>query len=122
AGRTTALVRLELGPLIARLVALGPRVWEGQHPGPPGPFEPVPLRYEHAFGGPDFDANPAGTGHAPGSLPPRLEDPDRLLRARSDRLSPACFAPIAPSWPARSALLGTYDRAWRRERWPYFPA
>jgi uncharacterized protein YjbI with pentapeptide repeats len=121
-GRTTALVRVELGALVARLVALGPRVWEGQSPGPPGPFEPVPLRYEHAFGGPGVDANPAGTGAAPGSAPPRLEHPARLLRARSDRLPPACFAPIAPSWPARRALLGTYDRAWKRERWPYFPA
>jgi uncharacterized protein YjbI with pentapeptide repeats len=122
-GQSAPSVRLELGSLVARLVAIGPRTFDSSGvPGPPGPFEPVPLRYEHAFGGPGFAANPAGTGLAPGSPLPRLEDPDRLIRTRADRPLPACFGPIAPAWPARSALLGSYDRAWLRERWPRFPA
>jgi uncharacterized protein YjbI with pentapeptide repeats len=123
AGHTTALVRFSLGAVERRLVALGPRTWGANGiPSPPGPFEPVPLRWGHAFGGPGFVANPRGTGLAPGSPPPRLEDPDHLIRGRNDRPSPACFAPVSPAWPARGALLGTYDRTWKRERWPYFPA
>lgn len=123
AGRTTALVRFSLGAMERRLVALGPRTWGANGiPSPPGPFEPVPLRWGHAFGGPGFAANPCGTGLAPGSPPPRLEDPDHLIRGRSDRPSPACFAPVSPAWSQRAAQLGTYDRAWKRERWPYFPA
>ena len=122
-GRTTALVRLTLGPLSAQLVALGPRTWDrGGAPLPPGPFAPVPLRWKHAFGGPGHAANPAGTGFVAGSSPPLLEDPERLMRNRSDRPIPAGFAPVSPSWPARSALLGTYGRAWLKDRWPCFPA
>jgi uncharacterized protein YjbI with pentapeptide repeats len=123
AGRTSALVQIQLGALAARLVALGPRTWDASGiPSPPGPFEPVPLRYEHAFGGPGHPPNPAGSGFVAGTPPPRLEDPDRLLRTRADRPPPACFGPIAPGWAARRALLGSYDRSWQEERWPYFPA
>lgn len=123
AGRSTALVQLELGAVSARVAALGPRSWDASGiPGPAGPFVPVPLRYEHAFGGPGFPANPAGTGFVAGTPPPRLEDPDRLIRSRESRPAPAWFGPIAPSWAARSALLGAYDRPWREERWPHFPA
>ncbi|MFO0756956.1 MAG: DUF2169 domain-containing protein [Byssovorax sp.] len=121
--RTTALVRLTLGSLDATLVALGPRTWGANGiPTPPGPFEPLPLRWAHALGGAGHAENPAGTGIAPGSPPPRLEDPEHLLRSRSDRPAPACFGPVSPTWPLRASHLGTFDRAWKRERWPYFPA
>ena len=51
-----------------------------------------------------------------------LEDPDRLLRTRTDRPRPAAFGPIAPAWEARRARLGTFDAAWQRDLWPCFPA
>jgi uncharacterized protein YjbI with pentapeptide repeats len=121
-GRNTALVRVGVGSLSVRVLAVGPRTWDRDGtPGSPGPFAPVPLRYTHAFGGPGHAANPAGMGLPPGSPAPLLEDPDHLIRSRSDRPAPACFAPVAPSWPARASLLGTYGRAWREDRWPYFP-
>lgn len=108
---------------MTRLVATGPRSFDASGvPGPPGPFQPVPLRWENAYGGPGFLANPAGTGLTPGSPLPRLEDPDRLIRSRADRPPPGCFGPIAAWWPARTALLGSYGDAWQRERWPHFPA
>jgi uncharacterized protein YjbI with pentapeptide repeats len=122
-GEPAALVRLELGSLTARLVATGPRSFDASGvPGPHGPFQPVPLRWENAYGGRGSSANPAGTGLTPGSPLPRLEDPDRLIRSRESRPPPACFGPIAPWWPARTALLGSYGDAWQRERWPHFPA
>lgn len=122
-GRTTAVVELSVGPVSARLVAIGPRRWDKNGiPEVPGAFVPVPLRWKNAFGGPGFHANPAGTGLAPGTPPPLLEDPERLMRARGERPRPSCFGPIAPGWQARSALLGTFDKAWQRDRWPHFPA
>lgn len=121
--KPTALVRLEVGAVTATVAALGPRGWDANgNPTRPGTFVPVPLRYENAFGGAGYAANPAGTGFVPGTPPPRLEDPDRLLRTRQDRVSPACFGPIAPAWPARRSLLGSFDAKWRQERWPYLPA
>jgi uncharacterized protein YjbI with pentapeptide repeats len=122
-GRTTARVGVTLGSLAVQLVAIGPRRWNGSGiPGAPGPFEPVPLRWRNAFGGSGFAMNPVGMGLAATTSPPLLEDPEHLIRSRSDRPSPACFAPIAPTWPGRLALLGSFDRAWQRERWPYLPA
>ncbi len=121
--RTSALVALSVGALQARIVALGPRAWDASGtPTLPGPFSPVPLRWENAFGGPGLDANPVGTGALRGTPPPRIEDPDRLIRHRDDRPEPVCFAPVAPGWRARARLLGTYDETWLRERWPHFPA
>ncbi|MCA9628837.1 MAG: pentapeptide repeat-containing protein [Myxococcales bacterium] len=31
------------------------------------------------------------------------------------------FGPLHPLQPPRSQLLGTFDEAWLRDRWPYFP-
>ncbi|NUO49801.1 MAG: DUF2169 domain-containing protein [Polyangiaceae bacterium] len=36
--------------------------------------------------------------------------------------SPVRLGPVAPTDPARMALLGTFDDAWRNERWPFLPA
>lgn len=68
------------------------------------PAPPLPL-------GDDVHHDGAGPNDGP-----RLEDPDRLIRSRADRPPPACFGPIAPGWPARSALLGSYDKSWQDER------
>ncbi|MEZ4294664.1 MAG: DUF2169 domain-containing protein [Polyangiaceae bacterium] len=122
-GAAAALVTLYLGALRARVVALPPRAFGPDGvPRQTGPFAPVPLTLSRAFGGFAFAANPAGTGMADGSAPPLLEDPDRLLRTRADRPRPAAFAPISPQWDARRSLLGTFDAAWQRDRWPCLPA
>jgi hypothetical protein len=122
-GKSSALVSLSVGSLEVRAVALAPRVWgEGGVPEVTGAFEPVPLSYENALGGPGFAANPAGTGLQEGTLPPRLEDPARLLRTRADRPRPVALGPVSPAWAVRRALAGTFDRAWQRHRWPCFPA
>ena len=56
----------------------------------------VPLRYEHAPGGPESDDNPVGTSH------PSIVD-------SSDPQRPVGFGPIAAAWPARARLLGALD-------------
>jgi hypothetical protein len=56
----------------------------------------VPLRYEHAPGGPEQPDNPVGT-----SLPSLVDT--------SDPQRPVGFGPIAAAWPARARLLGALD-------------
>lgn len=83
----------------------------------PGPLQPLPLRYEHAYGGRDprnserrYEPNLTGVGYSARSrwhedlTAPQIEiDPD-YLETLSQRLTPAGFGPIAASWQPRIAL------------------
>jgi uncharacterized protein YjbI with pentapeptide repeats len=120
-GRNLALVNLRVGALTRKIVALGNRPG-GSGAGEPQPFERMPLRYEHAFGGPLSDANPVGIGYKTKRASPNLELPDRLVRGFVGSPPPAGVGPIAPAWAPRASKAGTYDAAWRKARWPYFPA
>ena len=137
----TASVRVEAGQrtLSKTVTVHGPRVWYrgalGVVPGPPALLTaPVPLLYEHAYGGRDDTdpaqplvewRNPAGTGFARdrarlvGQAAPALEDPAAPLSSRSP--APAAFGPIAAHWLPRSKLAGTHDEAWARTRAPVRP-
>jgi uncharacterized protein YjbI with pentapeptide repeats len=120
-----SLVRLRFGDKLDRsIAAVGPRRWDDLGaPTAPQPFDRIPLRFEHAYGGAGFDANPIGVGHGAraGDALPSLEQPGKLLRSSSDAPPVACFAPIPAGWPARMGKIGTYDDRWRATRWPYFP-
>ncbi len=111
---------------------LGDRTWSktlgiAVAPSEPAAFESMPLTYSRAFGGPEFAANPVGTGHksatdADGALRlPNVEDPARPITSPSDAPSAQCFAPLSPSWRPRARFQGTYDKRWLATRWPYFP-
>ncbi len=113
-------VTLGFGSSRWSLAAIGDRRWEGEAMSTPAQFERMPLTWERAFGGLG-KANPVGRGAA-GVLLPNLEDAHRLITETSDAPAPVCFAPVPREWPARSGRLGSYDAAWLRDRWPYFPA
>jgi hypothetical protein len=108
---------------------VGARSWErtirGVVPGAGSPVVPTPLVYEHAWGGPDDDRNPVGTGAAAdraalaGAPAPRLEHPGAPLSAK--RPAPAAFGPIGEGWAPRSSFIGTCDAAWRASRAPIRP-
>jgi uncharacterized protein YjbI with pentapeptide repeats len=116
-------VELRLGSLRRRLAVFGDRRWgDFGFEGKPSRFDKMPLRWERALGGPLSQANPVGRGFKTGVLVPNLENPEALLRSKDDRPAPACFAPVAPTWHARSSKSGTYDGAWLKERWPFLPA
>ncbi len=120
-----ALVRLELGDQIDKqIAAMGDRHWLGSAKmSEPDAFDSIPLRYEHAYGGKSVGDNPAGLGaDDPDGRLPNLEWPKRLMQSRDDVPPPACLAPLAPHWPVRADVRGSYDRRWREERWPFFPA
>lgn len=98
----------------------------------PRPFNRIPLVYERAYGGAAGEAfeerNPVGRGFcrdpesADGLRLPNLEDPRRLIQSPDDRPDVAGFGFIARHWMPRIAFAGTYDEAWRAERFPLLPA
>jgi hypothetical protein len=135
-------VSLRVGPVVKRVRVFGERRWYRAHASwkisEPAPFERMPLRWERAFGGiaaeqPDSPPeaemrNPVGCGFASSAEKdftdrplPNLEDPAALLASPHDRPTPACFAPVAPTWLPRRAFAGTYDETWRKQRAPYLP-
>ncbi|APR77237.1 Hypothetical protein A7982_02584 [Minicystis rosea] len=116
---------------VRRAAVMGDRRWQSAvvtlAPTDPAPFAKMPLVWERAFGGSGFDDNPVGAGlkgrAGADGVPrlPNLEDPSHLVRAPGDTPAPICFAPIPTTWKARWSRLGTYDRRWFEQRWPYFP-
>ncbi|MBI4954139.1 MAG: DUF2169 domain-containing protein [Myxococcales bacterium] len=123
-GANVARVALEVGPVGKVVVATGDRHWVSvAQPSEPAPFERMPLRHERAFGGPACGDNPVGVGAGAvkGTALPNLERPEALLRRAGEAPRPACFAPLAPEWPARAPQSGTFDAAWQKTRWPHLP-
>ncbi|MFO0550879.1 MAG: DUF2169 domain-containing protein [Polyangiaceae bacterium] len=119
------------------LVVCGERHWVdgpgGLVPSEPGPLRQLPLRYELAFGGPGYAANPLGKGFTGASAEhattkgerhqlPNIELADIRVRTPRDTPDPAGFGPLDGRWAARRARAGTYDERWLRERWPWYPA
>ncbi len=96
----------------------GPRRWDksllGISASKPAPLEPLPLRYEHAYGGVDpnhenqcYGANPVGSGFSQkgwrvkGMALPQIEIGPKFISGPSQRVAPAGFGPIAPYWEPR---------------------
>jgi hypothetical protein len=136
---TSLDVSLRAGPLFKRLRITGDRVWKAGVLGPrisePTPFERMPMSYERAFGGWDRAAaqpvdyrleerNPVGTGFAVreencvGMHLPNVEYPSHLISSWKDHPPPAGLNAVDCAWLPRRQLAGTYDDAWRRNRFP----
>lgn len=133
---------LKVGALSKTVRLFGNRHWQntsiGWQTSQPDIWEKIPLCWELAFGGfavakdnnpPEYEPrNPVGRGfigskerELDGRLLPNIEDPNQLIRQPTDRVTPCCFAPIAPAWLPRRAFAGTYDAAWQKNRAPYLP-
>jgi uncharacterized protein YjbI with pentapeptide repeats len=112
-----------------RVAVFGDRHWQkGLLSTEPGRFERMPLVYERAYGGPDFEKNPVGRGRQPSRelvdarvMLPNLEDSGDLVESPTDAAEPTCFAPVPPTWRQRASKLGTFDSRWLKRNWPYFP-
>jgi len=110
-----------------QLLVFGPRRWESRLLaaviGRPGPIDaPVPLIYEHAYGGCDpakpeqrYLANPAGTGFSLRGMRlkelslPQLEIGPGYITGPTSRPCPAGFGPLAPHWEPRCQAAGDID-------------
>jgi hypothetical protein len=136
-GRKEVEAGFRVGTLEKTVVVSGPRVWVAGFPvaiAGPVPFEKVPLRYEHAFGGGYEDAgkpvawpeNPAGVGFAKAVVDraplPSIELRSARYRSIKDRPAPAGLGFIPPGWKQRARFAGTFDAAWERTRRPLLPA
>ena len=147
-GRPTTdwLVSVRIGRIEKTVRVTGPRWWEHSEWGwrltQPAPCTEVPLRYELAYGGtvirklPDgqeekrvYPTNPIGCGYLAGEDPdperryaaPQIEEPDFPIQRITDEYRPVGFGPICRWWQPRSQKAGTYDDAWRNERFPAYP-
>ncbi len=133
--RSAAQVSIKVGAVEKQLHVFGDRHWTRAGGAvsvisDPRPFAEIPITYENAFGGKDFERNPVGKGVAPVSAAdgqtyhplPNIELPGQLVGAPGDRPEPAGFGPLDLLWPQRAEKQGTYDQQWLQERWPYFPA
>jgi uncharacterized protein YjbI with pentapeptide repeats len=120
----TLPVKFRVGEWEKSIAAIGNRVWKKglvrSKIGEPTPFTSVELTWANAFGGPGYDANPAGRGRKDGVLP-NLEYPTELITGTSSKPRPACFAPVHRTWKLRTRKTGTYGNKWLIERWPALP-
>lgn len=136
-------VLFRVGPVSKAARVVGERVWVRSAgavaPTKPLPFERMPLTYENAFGGWDrshddparhtFEPrNPVGTGfRGPGGVfedgirLPTIEDPAHPIERYGQIVPPTGFGFTSPNWQPRTALGGTYDEAWSKERMPFLP-
>ncbi|MFO0610941.1 MAG: DUF2169 domain-containing protein [Polyangiaceae bacterium] len=117
-------VKFSVGAWSKSLRVVGRRVFSdglaGAAASPPVPFSKMPLGWTHAFGGPGFDANPAGKGVDSAELP-NVELPGAPVRSRGDRVEPGGYGPINPAWPLRAKKLGkNYGAEWKKERSPFY--
>lgn len=127
---TQMAVEFAVGGLRKRLTVLGDRHWEWSNDGPvftsPLPFTRMPLTWDRAFGGPDFAANPMGTGHgaraalAEGRVVrlPNVEDAADLILDAEQTPKPVGCAPLDVMVPARQRYAGTYDDDWLKRHHP----
>ena len=134
-------VGLRVGDLSKMIRVFGDRFWDfgviRDRITTPHTFEKMPLVYERAFGGEDCESeekkrsvearNPVGCGYRgkaskEGVHPlPNLENPLALISRESDRPQPACFGFVGRNWKPRVDYIGTYDEAWRKNRFPLLP-
>ncbi|MFO0546853.1 MAG: DUF2169 domain-containing protein [Polyangiaceae bacterium] len=88
------------------LEIVGPRHATSSWPNAqPTTFTKLAVSYDHAFGGPNYELNPVGTGK---DADPRGRIHLPCISYPADAVQvfePAGFGPIPATWPARTALL-----------------
>ena len=139
---TEMRVGLRVGPIEKELQVVGARAWYvsgGSRCGltRPEPFEAMPLRWERAFGGADYETdpdnpleeprNPVGRGVVSdpveliGTEGPNVELPDDPVTSQRSRPAPAGFGALCRNWSPRRGYSGTFDEQWMEERMPLLP-
>lgn len=89
------------------------------------PFTELALDWRHAFGGKGCEDNPEGmalVAEADGRIPvPRIQYAAYPILTPHGRSEPAGFRPLDAQHPRRLSLLGSFDEAWLKTRWPHYP-
>src|SRR5262249_32777117 len=124
-------VLVRVGPVQKALRVFGARVWYkgliGLSPGPSASVESVPVTWELAYGGSDFEdpkhpleesRNPVGRGLVRDSSKlenkpaPQIEDPRALISGPRSCPAPAGVGAIGRHWMPRRQYTGTMDARW----------
>jgi hypothetical protein len=132
-------VSLRVGRVHKVIRVVGNRRWKrglfGLKPSAAEPITELPINYERAYGGYDqtdpdpkmqrIDSrNPVGCGvvarskNRLGKALPNFE----YSRGKLEKAGPAGFGALDSHWSPRRELAGTYDEAWRQNRFPLLPA
>ncbi len=130
-------VSLRMGPIKKSARVYGPRVWESTSggrpwPGPAQPIQqPVPLKYELAWGGLDLSDPERPVGDARNTVGRGVaSDPSQLVGQPAVQIergsltsdhTPWCFGPLHRHWEPRCRFAGTYDEAWMSYKMPLLP-
>jgi len=124
------MIGMAIGPMRKALRVRGDRIRDGGLLlGSAEPVLRVPLAYERAYGGYDhsdpesrhhrFDSrNPVGVGISP--TPTRLPNFE-YPSGDVETAGPAGFGAIDSYWSPRLEAQGTYDDAWKQQRFPLLP-
>lgn len=136
-GNAATLASLRVGTVAKTVRVSGPRVLARVQGRAvvvgPRPFDKIPLRYEHSYGGTGEDregrpapypANPVGVGFSKRGeqlVLPSFEDPAAPMQKPGVELVPVGFGFIPPGWTQRSRFAGTFDDTWFNEVRPLFP-
>jgi uncharacterized protein YjbI with pentapeptide repeats len=119
-GAAEGTVGVQFAGVEKRLRVFGPR----QYPDAmqPAPFEKIRLDWRHAYGGPDFAANPTGVGRvkdASGNIVvPHFEAEGRPWRFEGKAQAAVGFGPLDHTHPERQKLVGTYNETWLTTDYP----
>lgn len=127
-------VALRVGEVYQRAAVLGERQLFRGRPLDPWPFESVSLGWELAVGGTDSTPedpslhsmdlrNPLGRGFRArkSRLPTDGVPAPQILRIDGNADEPIGFGFIGENWIPRMRYAGTYDEAWRQNRFPLVP-
>ena len=122
---------IALGALFKQLAVFGDRTFTALGTiSSPLPFSRIALTPENAFGGPGFSENPYGKGFSANGTGqpvlssmslPNVEAPEQIIISHADTPHPAGFWALPPDSPRRMQHLGTFDEAWKHNRWPHLP-
>jgi hypothetical protein len=131
---------LEVGRRVRKVVRVsGPRAFVPSPtrelvPSRPQAFSRMPITWERSFGGTDPEEpsvfeprNPVGCGvrkrvaDLKGLPVPSFEDPRTPITHAGAKAEPVGLGAVAPHWMPRRGWAGTFDEAWRKERFPLLP-
>lgn len=129
--------RVQIGTIAADLLGFAPRRWRRSGSAFEAvaieDYRPVVPTFDVAFGGSSgamrFQDNPVGRGYweeSSGVDPtevdlPLVEYSGGRLGSPGDRVAPAAFGWVPPSWSPRREYAGTYDAAWLEREAPLLP-
>lgn len=130
---TSCAVRFAINAHARELHVFGDRFWKRKAGvlgvTGPAPFKKMELRYENSFGGQGFEQNPAGKGAEKVTQDngatvwplPNIENPYQRIGSPDHKPEPAGLGPLNANWQFRNQKLGTYNKKWLEQKWPWFP-